>query len=443
MSSMWGNKVKISIFGESHGEAVGVTIDGLPSGIKLDLPAINEFMQRRASKGSPWTTSRTEDDIPAILSGVYNETTTGTPLCAIIENKNTRSSDYSQQRAIPRPGHADLTAMARYSGFQDPRGGGHFSGRLTAPLVFAGAICSQILKQKKINIFAHIDSIGDINDTRFNPVSPVSDEYFMIAKKDFPIFNDEIKDVMVDRILMAKKDKDSVGGVVECIAYGLPAGIGNPIFASIESRISSMMFSIPAVKGIEFGAGFEVSKRSGSQNNDSPVFVTKPSSNNSSNNSSNKLSNSLLDSLLDSSLDSSPNSSLNSSLNSSPNSSTDSALDSLPNSSTDSALDSSPNSLLDSSLDSSSEKQQPSMIRYVTNNAGGIEGGISNGMPILFRVAFKPTPSISKEQESIDLATGTNVIFEGKGRHDPCIVPRAVAVVEAACAIVMLDMILE
>lgn len=368
MSSIWGNKIKVSIFGESHGEAIGVTIDGLPSGVLIDMDKILHFMSRRQAKGDAWATSRTEADIPRVLSGLYNKRTTGSPLCAIIENKNTRSQDYSQQDMIPRPGHADLTAMARFEGYQDPRGGGHFSGRLTAPLVFAGAICSQILEEKRIFIFAHIESIGDINDQRFDSVNFSLKELAKIQNKPFPVYNDEIAKPMIDKILQVKSEQDSIGGVVECMAVGFPCGLGSPMFESIEARISSIMFGIPAVKGIEFGAGFAVAKKMASENNDVPYFIKNKMSNN------------------------------------------------------------------EKSVDESLS------IRYKTNNAGGIEGGISNGMPVLFRLAFKPTPSISKEQESINLAERTNIKFNGKGRHDPCIVPRAVPVVEAAMAIVLLDL---
>lgn len=366
MSSIWGNNLKISVFGESHGEAIGVTIDGLPSGFEIDWDKVRAFMQRRTSRGLPWSTKRNEQDIPRVLSGIYQGKTTGTPLCAMIENLEARSADYSTHESIVRPGHADLTAMARYLGYSDPRGGGHFSGRLTAPIVFAGAICMQILELEKISIFGHIESIGGCHDRRFEAVridnSQLAD-LRRIAEKDFPVLNDDVREDMIARIQMAKERLDSVGGVVECMACGVGAGIGDPIFDSVESRISSIVFSIPAVKGVEFGAGFDVAKRMGSENNDIPYFATQ---------------------------------------------------------------------------------QQPvkfsPVIRYKTNNAGGIEGGITNGMPILFRAAFKPTPSIAREQESIDIAAKENIMLQIKGRHDPCVVPRAVPVVEAACAIAILDL---
>jgi chorismate synthase len=373
MSSIWGNRIKISIFGESHGEAVGVTMDGLPSGVELDETKIAAFLQRRSSRGLPWSTARTEPDKARILSGFYQGRTTGTPLCAMIANQDVRSGDYDALGNIPRPGHADLTATARYSGYQDPRGGGHFSGRLTAPIVFAGAVCKQILEKKNIHIFAHIDSIGSLHDLRFDAVRPDTAAAESLETKDFPVLDDRMRDVMIDRIMQAKTQLDSVGGVVECMATGIPAGLGNPIFDSVESRISSILFGIPAVKGVEFGAGFEVAALTGSQNNDVPFFARPAKTNESS----------------------------------------------------------------------GSFKDIPLVIRYKTNHAGGIEGGITNGMPVLFRAAFKPTPSIAGEQESIDLDSKENVRFQVRGRHDPCIVPRAVPVVEAACAIAILDLWME
>ena len=377
MSSMWGNKIKISVFGESHGQAIGVTIDGLPSGMDIDESKIKDFMQRRTSRGMPWSTSRQETDNPRILSGVYHGKTTGTPLCAMIENQDTRSQDYLTQESIPRPGHADLTAMARYLGFQDPRGGGHFSGRLTAPIAFAGAVCKQILEKKNVLIFSHIASIGECKDKLFDSVNIDTSLLKTIADKDFPVLDDDSRNCMVERIMTAKNQLDSVGGIVECMACGVPAGLGNPIFDNVESRIASIVFGIPAVKGVEFGAGFEVANRQGSQNNDTPYFARLKQ------------------------------------------------VDNAP------CSDDQPN------------KTPPSVIRYKTNNAGGIEGGITNGMPVLFRVAFKPTPSIAQDQESIDLLNKENVHFQGKGRHDPCIVPRAVLVVEAVCAIAILDLWME
>ena len=373
MSSMWGNKIKISIFGESHGEAVGVTIDGLPSGVELDEAKIASFMLRRSSRGLPWATARQETDNVRILSGFYQGRTTGAPLCAMIGNVDKRSADYELPAPVPRPGHADLTATAKYSGYQDPRGGGHFSGRLTAPLAFAGAVCRQILEKKNIRIFAHVESIGTCSDVRFDSVHPDLEGAAAVGGKDFPVLDDRIRDGMIKAILTAKEQLDSVGGIVECMACGIPAGLGEPMFDSVESRISSLLFGIPAVKGVEFGSGFGVASLRGSENNDVPYYMKSGQRQGT------------------------------------------------PGSSPD----------------------MPLAIRYRTNHAGGIEGGITNGMPVLFRAAFKPTPSIAKEQDSIDLEKKENIRFRVEGRHDPCIVPRAVPVVEAVCAIAILDLWME
>lgn len=360
MSSMWGNNIKISIFGESHGQAIGVTIDNLPAGVVLDMEFINQYLKRRSPNGLPWATKRNEPDIPRILSGVFNGKTTGTPLCAIIENKDTRSEDYKKISNVPRPGHADLTAHARYGGFQDPRGGGHFSGRLTAPLVLAGAICAQILRDKKIYLYSHISSISDIKDKKFDTITRNFKNLRELPFKPFPVIDDNLGEKMKAKIIDIKNETDSLGGTIECMAVGFPAGVGSPMFDGIETKISSLMFSIPAVKGVEFGEGFGVAKLKGSQNNDNPYIDTEKGG-----------------------------------------------------------------------------------IFYESNNAGGIEGGITNGMPITCNVAFKPTPSIAKEQSSIDLDTMKNTKISVTGRHDPCIVPRACVVVESAMAISLLDSYLQ
>lgn len=353
MSSMWGNKIRISLFGESHGPAIGVVVDGLPSGVELDLEQIAAQMRRRAPGNYPWSTTRKETDEAEVLSGFFNGKTCGTPLAAIIRNTNTRSVDYSDLVTKPRPGHADLTGQIRYQGANDPRGGGHFSGRITAPLTFAGAICMQILKARGITVSARIFEIAGIHDA----VVEESSYPFQIAEKDFPVVDDAQGDLMKAAIAQAFANRDSVGGVVEAVAVGFPAGIGDPFFDRVESRLGHMMLSIPATKGVEFGRGFAVAKSIGSDNNDNP-YVSEDGS-----------------------------------------------------------------------------------IRRRTNHAGGIEGGISNGMPIVLRCAFKPTPSISKEQDTVNLATGQNEKLEVHGRHDPCLVPRAVPVVESAMALVLLDML--
>lgn len=355
MSSMFGENIKISIFGESHGEAIGVVLDGLPAGEEIDMCAVREQMKRRAPGNSETATSRKESDLPRILSGVLNNITTGAPLAAIIENSNTRSKDYSDFRTKPRPGHADFAADIKYKGYNDISGGGHFSGRLTACMVFAGAICRQILKRKGIEIAAHIYSIGNVLDKPFNPLGVDAEVVKNLNNSAFALIDLNKKSPMHDEIMQAKKENDSIGGIIECIAMGVPAGLGSPIFGGVENRISSIMFGIPAVKGIEFGSGFESSRKRGSQNNDEFYY-------------------------------------------------------------------------------------EDNIIRTKTNNSGGILGGISNGMPILFRVAVKPTPSISLVQKTVDLKNKIDSDLEIKGRHDPCIVPRAVPVVEAACAIALLDM---
>ena len=354
MSSTMGNKLKIDIFGESHGKAVGVLINGLPAGEELDENELRFFMHRRAG-GKSFSTSRKEADEPIFLSGVLNGKTTGSPLCAIIENKNFKKSDYEALSFTPRPSHADYPAFVKYNGFCDLSGGGHFSGRLTAPLCIAGGICKQILKRKNIEVAAHIYSISNINDVPFDMCNP---EFSDICKKDFPVIDDEKGKLMQDEILKAKNDLDSVGGIVECAVTGLKAGLGEPMFNSLESRISANIFGIGAVRGIEFGLGFDATKIRGSIHNDSYYI-------------------------------------------------------------------------------------EENEIKTKTNNHGGILGGLTTSMPIIFRVAFKPTPSIGIEQDSVDLIKMQNTKIKISGRHDPCIVPRAVPCVEAAAAVTILDLILE
>lgn len=358
MSSIWGNMLKISLFGESHGAGIGVVIDGLPSGQRIDLKAVEEMMQRRAPGRTAWSTPRSEADQVEVLSGFFEGCTTGTPLAGLIRNTDTRSGDYSELRIKPRPGHADLTGMARYQGFNDPRGGGHFSGRLTAPLTFAGAVSRQILAKRGIMIAARITEIAGINDQPLDPAAPDLEMLKGFAGQAIPTVSDSAGEAMKQAVLKAKAQTDSVGGVVECFVVGLPAGLGDPIFDGIESRLGGLLFAIPAVKGVEFGAGFQASRRNGSQNNDVPAFAGNG-------------------------------------------------------------------------------------IRMLSNNGGGSDGGISNGMPLVFRVAFKPTASIGKTQQTINLQSGENEELVIHGRHDPCIVPRAVPVVEAAAAIFALDLIME
>ncbi|MGE4484859.1 MAG: chorismate synthase [Oscillospiraceae bacterium] len=358
MSSSFGNNIKVSIFGQSHSPAIGVCIDGLPAGFKIDFDELASFMQRRAPGHGEYTTKRSETDIPEILSGLADGVTCGAPLAAIIRNTDTRSGDYDKLRDVPRPSHADFTAQIKYGGAQDVNGGGHFSGRLTAPLCIAGGICLQLLRKSGIETAAHIASVGGINDTPFDPVCVCSDDFKKLRAADFPVFDISRGDKMKSAIAAAKNAGDSLGGVIECAAIGIPAGLGDPIFDGIESRISGIVFGIPAVKGIEFGNGFMCASLRGSENNDG--FFTDGNS-----------------------------------------------------------------------------------VKMRTNNHGGILGGITSGMPVIFRTAFKPTPSIAREQDSVSLKRMENVKLSVSGRHDPCIVLRAVPCVEAAAAIAIYDAFID
>ncbi len=359
MSSIWNNNLSVSIFGESHGPAIGVVIDKLPAGEYVNLDEVMAFLARRAPKKDKTSTQRREKDMPQIMSGLLNNKTTGTPLCAFIPNEDTHSQDYSNISKLARPGHADYTGAIRYKGFNDVRGGGHFSGRLTAPLVFAGAVCAQILERRGIYTGAHISSIHNINDTPFNVTSVTREEIISLRKKDFPVINDKKGEQMIRDIEKAREVLDSLGGVVECCSINVPAGIGSPIFDGLENNIASLIFGIPAVKGLEFGAGFNCSKMLGSENNDE-FYV-----------------------------------------------------------------------------------DEHGHVLTKTNYHGGILGGISSGMPITLKVAFKPTPSIAQPQETIDYSSMKNDIINIKGRHDPCVVPRAVPCVEAAVNIALLSNMLN
>lgn len=356
MSGMWGNKIKISIFGESHGNAIGINIDGLEPGFEINLDKVSSEMKRRAPGRNNLSTPRKEADEPEILSGFFQGKTTGTPLCAIIRNNNTKSKDYGKLKDIMRPGHADYTGKIRYNDFNDYRGGGHFSGRITAPIVFAGAICKQILEEKGIKIVSHIKSIGTIEDKSFLDEKITEGFINSYMSKELPLIDELKEEAMRKEILLAKEELDSIGGTVECAILGIEPGIGNPFFDSVESILAHLMFSIPAVKGIEFGRGFELTQMRGSQANDSMYF--------------------------------------------------------------------------------SGEK-----VLTKTNNNGGILGGITNGMPVIFKVAIKPTSSILKSQNTVNINTGKETVLEVNGRHDPCIVQRALPVIEAATAIGILDLI--
>lgn len=354
MSGVWGKKIQYSIFGESHGAAIGVNISGLPSGIKLDLELIKKEMQRRAPGSSDLVTPRKEEDNFEILSGYFEGHTTGTPLCAIIRNKNTQSADYNNLRYAMRPGHADYSGRIRYKGFNDFRGSGHFSGRITAGIVFAGAIAKQILAEKGIQIISHVNSIHNIKDTSFELTGISTDILNKLSSLPFPVINDTAAEEMKQCIRNAKEEKNSVGGVVECAILNTPAGLGDPFFDSIESTLAHLLFSVPAVKAVEFGKGFDITSMKGSEAND-PYYMDNNS------------------------------------------------------------------------------------IKTSSNNNGGIIGGITNGMPIIFRCGIKPTASISQEQKTVDITEMKDTTLTVEGRHDPCIVPRVLPVIEAVSALAILE----
>lgn len=353
MSSTFGENLKLSIFGQSHGAAIGMVLDGIPAGLPVDFEKLQAFLNRRAPGQHDWSTPRKEEDKPEFLGGIYDGFTCGAPIAAVIHNHNTRSGDYADLKACPRPGHADYTADVKYGGFQDYRGGGHFSGRLTAPLCIAGGLCKQWLEEMGIQIGAHILAIGECGDQYFDPMDPELEA----VSPDFPVLDPEAGAAMRDFISQAKAAGDSVGGIVECAITGLPAGLGEPIFGGVESRIAQIVYGIPAVKGVEFGIGFDCACVPGSQSNDAFAI-------------------------------------------------------------------------------------QNGKVITQTNNCGGILGGITTGMPVIFTTAFKATPSVSCPQETLNIQTGEITSLEIKGRHDPCIVPRAVPVVEAAAAIAVYDLIL-
>ena len=358
MASIWNNGISLSIFGESHSAAIGVVIDNLPPGKKINMDRVISFMKRRQAKSDGTTTSRIEPDIPEIQSGLVNGVTTGTPLAFLIHNTNVRSQDYQNVQTTVRPGHADYTGNVRYQGANDIRGGGHFSGRLTACMAAAGAVCGQILEEYGVYVAAHLLSVYDIHCNSLDTMSLTKEKLAEIRALPFPVINEVKRLQIIDRINQARLAQNLVGGVVECAAIGMPAGIGSPIFDNLESIISSIIFSIPGVKGIEFGEGFHAAELMGSENNDSFYY-------------------------------------------------------------------------------------DKNTVKTKTNRHGGILGGISSGMPINFRVAMKPPPSISLEQDTIDLAQKKEVRLGIVGRHDPCIAARAVPVVEACCNIALLSAIIK
>ncbi len=358
MSSNFGNNIKVTIFGQSHSEAIGVVIDGLPAGKTIDLDKIQAFMQRRAPKSTAYSTKRKESDIPRILSGLVDNVTCGAPLCAVIENTDAHSKDYSKLRDIPRPAHADFPAHIKHSGFNDIRGGGHFSARLTAPICFAGAVCMGLLEELGVYIGAHIASVGNISDLTFDPVNVKKEDFKKVCQGDMPLLDSSLNEPITKLIEEVRASGDSVGGSIECCVLGMPVGVGEPLFDGLENRISSAVFAVPAVKGIEFGAGFEVCGMRGSENND--AFYTENGN-----------------------------------------------------------------------------------IKTKTNNHGGILGGLSSGMPILFKVAMKPTPSIYRKQNSVSISKKEDTELLIEGRHDACIVPRAVPCIEAAVAIAIYDLMIN
>lgn len=354
MSNTYGKCLTISIFGESHGAAIGAVLDGIPAGTVIDWDQVRSTMERRAPGRNQMSTSRKETDAFEVVSGYFNDHTTGTPLTVLIRNQNQHSRDYDLLRHVMRPGHADYTGRIRYSGFNDYRGGGHFSGRLTAPLVFAGAVAEQILAQRGVTIGAHIKQIASIQDRPFAPLGEERETLLALKKQVLPVLEEEKVAQMEQAIAEAKASLDSLGGIIECTVVGLPAGLGNPFFDSVESRLSHMLFSVPAVKGLEFGDGFSLAGMHGSQAND-PMQYEK------------------------------------------------------------------------------------NLVKTTANHNGGIIGGITNGMPIIFRTVIKPTASIAQKQQTVDLDTQQDCSIEIKGRHDPCIVQRAVPVIEAAAAWALLD----
>lgn len=352
MKNVFGDQVSITLFGESHGAAIGAVIDGIASGIEVD----EEFIRFQLSLRRPvnaLSTPRRETDPFVIESGVYNGRTTGTPICILIPNGDTKSSDYDRFKVTPRPGHADYTALCRYNGYSDPRGGGHFSGRITAAIVAAAAIVIPALRRKGITVATHISRIAGIADRSF---ADINEDAKQLNSSEFAVLDNQAALRMKEAILAAAADGDSVGGVLETVVTGLPAGVGEPWFDTMEGQLSKALFSIPAIKGVEFGAGFALSDMRGSQAND-PFCIND------------------------------------------------------------------------------------GRVETVTNNAGGINGGISNGMPVLFRCAVKPTPTIKQQQQTVDLVQNENSTLTAVGRHDPCIVHRARVVVDSITALTVCDML--
>lgn len=353
MKNVYGNNVTVSVFGESHGRSIGVVIDGLAPGLEVDTQYIDKLLSLRRPSGAI-STARQEADEYVIQSGVFEGRTTGTPICITIPNSDTRSKDYSATRWLARPSHADYTANCKYHGYEDYRGGGHFSGRITAALVAAGALVMPAFNKKGIRIGTHIKKCAGIFDRDFS--RELEKDIDGLYEKSFAVLDDGVADKMSAAILEAKRTGNSVGGILETVVVGLPSGVGEPMFDSLESMLSHGLFSIPGIKGVEFGAGFGIADMTGKEANDS--FYAENGS-----------------------------------------------------------------------------------IYTKTNNAGGINGGISNGMPILFRCAVRPTPTLSMEQDTVDMSTLENTVLASKGRHDPCIVHRARIVVDCITALTLCDVL--
>lgn len=353
MSAVFGQWLRVTIFGQSHGEAVGAVVDGFPAGMTVDTEALGRMMRRRAPGQSPLSTPRAERDEPEFLSGILNGVTTGQPICLIIRSENQRSVDYGDGPDLLRPGHADYTGHVRYFGHEDSRGGGSFSGRLTAPVTAVGALCLQWLSEHGVTVASHISRLGELEDL---PIANANaEELAALSAMRLPTLRPGLSGEMEEAILAAKRDGDSVGGAVTCRVDGLPAGMGAPFFDSAESVLSHLLFSIPGVKAVSFGDGFDFARRRGSEMNDTFCLAD-------------------------------------------------------------------------------------GQIRTATNHSGGINGGITNGMPLLFTCAVRPTPSIAREQKTVSLRRMEETTVSVGGRHDPCILPRVCPVVEAMAAIGLMDL---
>ena len=358
MSYSFGEKFKITTFGESHSEAIGIVIEGVPYGTKIDYNLIRKELNRRRPGKNSYSTKRNELDDFEILSGVVNGVSVGSSIGAIIKNKNQISKDYSNLKVNPRPSHSDYPAFIKYNGFNDIRGGGQFSGRLTAPIMIAGAIAKSILEKENIFITSHIKSIYNINDDEIDLANIKKEDLINIKEKEFPVINDNKGNEMISLIEKVSGEKDSVGGIIEVVIFNMPIGVGEPLYDSVESKISSGIFSIPGVRGVEFGLGFDATKLKGSTHNDEYYY------------------------------------------------------------------------------------DKDGIVKTKTNNHGGVIGGMTSGMPIVFKVAIKPTSSIAKRQSTINIEKKDVENIEIAGRHDPCIVPRALPAIEAITAISILDLIM-